>query len=83
MPKSVQSWSQIGSEMHQTSVSFLSALRDLHRFDLWVNMAPTWAQLDPQNDPKWDPAWEQNLSKNGAGGEVVSETDLGPNLAQL
>ena len=44
-------------------------------------------QANPFRTPKTTPNGtqlrEQNLSKNGAGGEVASEADLGPNLARF
>ena len=40
-PKPVQNWSKIGSEMYQTSVSFLNALQDLPKIDFGTYMAPS------------------------------------------
>ena len=69
--KSSQNRSQNGSERHQISLSFLSAVQDLQKSIFW----PTWPQhgpnlpLAPQDGPKLGLKWRQNRTKNGLGSE--------------
>ena len=50
------------------------------KIDLMANMAPTWAQLGPQDVPKLGLKWRQNRTKNGLGSEGGPWTDFGPIL---